>query len=193
MYRHFKRCFFYKKWIFFDEIQIFFVILQTKTKLSNQQNTNMMKKILLLGMAVLAIGIFASCEKTEDNTPTPTIVHNELYQTYWEGSLIKRGQNGEYEWHYSYYLNLDFLSDTSVRFYGTKWLSRNYSWNVDIYKEGEWNDTLKYSFSDSVGNIYGPAEYVWRGDTTSIQLIENNSLQLKTSDGLAKFSRKERE
>ncbi len=150
-----------------------------------------MKKMFLLAMAVLVIGIFASCEKTEDNN-TPTIVHNELYQTYWEGSLIKRWQNGEYEWHYTYYLNLDFLSDTSVRFYGSKWLSNSYGWDVDIYKEGEWNDTLKYSFSDSVGNIYGPAKYVWRGDTTSIQLIENNSLQLKTKDGLAKMTRKKR-
>ena len=144
-------------------------------------------------MAVIAIGIFASCEKTEDNTPTPTIVHNELYQTYWEGSLIKRVQEEEYEWHYSYYLKLDFLSDTSVRFFGSKWHSESDGWNVDVSKVGEWNDTLKYSFSDSVGNIYGPARYAWRGDTTSIQLIESNSLQLKTSDGLAKFTPKEKE
>ncbi|MBO4741092.1 MAG: hypothetical protein J5605_05550 [Bacteroidales bacterium] len=148
-----------------------------------------MKKVFLFGMAVLAIGIFASCEKTEDNN-TPTIVHNELYQTYWEGDYTDSGQNGEYEWHDLYLLKLDFFTDTTVSVYGAYWHTDNAI--LKGYHSSKFKDTLKYAFSSGEGAVYGSAYTYWYGDETQLQYDENTSLLIRTRFGLKKMTRKKR-
>ena len=148
-----------------------------------------MKKIFLLAMAVPVIGIFASCEKTEDNN-TPTIVHNELYQTYWEGDYTDSGQNGEYEWHDLYLLKLDFFTDTTVSVYGAYWHTDNAI--LKGYHSSKFKDTLKYAFSSGEGAVYGSAYTYWYGDETQLQYDENTSLLIRTRFGLKKMTRKKR-
>jgi hypothetical protein len=147
-----------------------------------------MKKTLLFGMTFLIIGIFASCEKSEDNTPT--IVHNKLYQTYWECSYHDDGHDGEFFWYDSYRLNLDFLTDTLVRVFGSHWYFDNGT--LKGYSSSDYNDTLEYVFSSGEGFIYGYEDIIWSGIETQLRYDDNSSLQIKTRKGFKTMEQKER-
>lgn len=189
MYRHTKRCFFLQKKFWGHTNPFFFVTLQLQNKLFNPKNTNnKMKKTLLFGMTFLIIGIFASCEKSEDNTPT--IVHNKLYQTYWECSYHDDGHDGEFFWYDSYRLNLDFLTDTLVRVFGSHWYLDNGT--LKGYSSSDYNDTLEYVFSSGEGFIYGYEDIIWSGIETQLRYDDNSSLQIKTRKGFKTMEQKER-
>ena len=136
-----------------------------------------MKKVFVLGAILCTIVTMISCgEKEQDLTP----VHNQLFQTSWEGRYDVYGENDGYEWHNHYILHINFLTDDSVCFYGEKWKTDNSYYKTGPYKVAEWNDTMKYSFSQSNGVIYGENTTVWDGNETPIQYGINDSLQIQT-------------
>ena len=142
-----------------------------------------MKRILILCAATIVVVFFcAACGK--ENKEPASDKHNPLYQSSYKGIYNVYGEreyNGfVYEWHYTYFLHLNFMSDTTVRFYGESWLTDNSYLKDGPREAGEWDDTMTYSFASKEGLIYGKEECIWDGDQTLIRYGENDSLQIET-------------
>ena len=149
---------------------------------SNSQFNIIMKKLMFLWAAMLSVAFFCACSEKEEytNDDPQAIEHNQLFEKSYDGSYTVYGQQGtENEWHNSYFLHFDFITDTTVVFSGSIWHSGDIIIK-DIYKVEEWNDTMAYSFSDNEGIIYGKRPSIWNGEETSILLGVNDSLQLAT-------------
>lgn len=143
----------------------------------------------MLCAAICSMGLFAACGEKEAD---PVEQHNPLYNTSYEGRYGQSGVNtyGD-EWSRYYILNLDFITDTTVRFYGSIWLTDN-SWMKDIRQVEGWNDTMRYSFAGAEGTIYGKRASIWDGEETAIRLGTNDSIQIKTKqNGFVSLARSE--
>lgn len=142
-----------------------------------------MKRILVFWAALLAVGLFSACDNKEDIEPIAGVEHTPLFQTSYAGFYVESGEQeygGEvYTWSRSYYLHLDFLTDTKVRFHGSIWRSDNSSLK-EAHKVEEWSDTMYYAFSADEGHILGAKNSIWDGGKTIIRLGANDSLLIKT-------------